>query len=129
MLTLQRQQPEISLSNFDEIIAHYDKLIRSMVRKAKTANLEDDDLYQEALCGVVKAINGWNADQYTMFPPFLKTCLQNHLGTYVRDYLPHFYRKDQEASEAQGKSIFIRESVYIDSLDERNERYTRDWDE
>lgn len=114
---------EISQANFNQIAKNYKPLIYTLVRQVFVAwgspTLVDyEDLHQEALIAIWDSIRLWDPHRGCYFGVYLKAAIYNRLRCYLRDTLPHFYRKDPDKTRLTGKPQFKRIAVSVGSLPE-----------
>ena len=118
---MSKVQPEESYE-FEDIVNKYKPLIRNLVtitlkKNYSHTSIEWDDLYQEALLGVYKALESYDIEKGVYFSHYLGHVIKNRLSMYVRDFLPHHFKKNKSASFDRGKPVYDRIAINVGSLE------------
>ena len=66
------------------LITRYHRLVRSCARPYFLAGGDSEDLLQEGMVGLLKAVREFNADRETSFHTFAETCIRRRLYTVLR---------------------------------------------
>lgn len=69
---------------FAQIVRRMEPLILSQVRQFRTAGIEEDDLAQEALLGLLAAVRGYQPDKGAAFTTYATTCIRHRLISVAR---------------------------------------------
>jgi len=68
----------------DYLICKYKNLVNLKVSKYFIIGAEKDDIIQEGLIGLYKAIQDYNADKQSSFKSFANLCIDRHLITVIK---------------------------------------------
>lgn len=68
----------------EEIFARYRKFIYAKVKTYFLAGAERDDIIQEGMIGLYKAVCGFNPEKYTSFMTFAGICISRRIITAVK---------------------------------------------
>ena len=69
---------------FDYLIARYKELVNMKVSKYFIVGAEKDDIIQEGLIGLFKAIKSYKADMQNSFKSFANMCIERQLITAIK---------------------------------------------
>lgn len=73
----------------DELIKHYTPLVESIASKYNTSPLEQEDLVQEGMIGLLAAIKSYDRSRGAGFRTYASVCIDNSIQTSLRK----FYRQ------------------------------------
>lgn len=68
----------------EEAVAQYARLVRSIIRPYFLQGGDVDDLYQEGMIGLLKAIRTYDAQRSPHFEPYAAACIRNQILDAVR---------------------------------------------
>lgn len=71
---------------FAQIVRRMEPLILSQVRQFRTAGIEEDDLAQEALLGLLAAVRGYQPEKGAAFTTYATACIRHRLISVARRY-------------------------------------------
>lgn len=89
---------------FDELYARYGKLVKFYSRNLFLLGAENEDLLQEGMFGLIKAVNGYREDSGVKFITYAQACIKSSLINAVKKY-------------SSGKSSPLNNSVSPEILD------------
>lgn len=69
---------------FDHLLELYAPIIRYKSKKYYAPGLQCDDLWQEGCIGLFEAVNRYKKDGGSLFRPFAKTHIQNHIINAIK---------------------------------------------
>lgn len=69
----------------DELVRRYSRLVRAIARPYFLAGADGEDLLQEGLLGLVKAVREYDENKRTAFLPYAETCIKNHIYSAIRN--------------------------------------------
>ena len=102
-----RENDEIA---YDLLIKKYSNLIRifakKFLRKYKYLGLEYDDLYQEGMMGIIKALNNYNTDD-TLFYTYASLCAKREMDRLIK-------------TQTRKKRMLLNESISINGYVDDN---------
>ena len=81
---------EVKLNNFDfsvsilKIVEEYTPLVRSRVALFLKSGIEYDDLMQEGMIGLFKAIKGYDYEKDVSFKSFADLCIRRQIITAIK---------------------------------------------
>ena len=122
-LRLIKSDVAITLDNFELLALKYKPVILSNIRNIHKMymnypQVEFDDLYQEGLIALYQAIENFDNTRGIFFGVYLKVAIANKLKCFCRNYLPHFYQRDDEKTLKSGKPEFRRILINVGTLDD-----------
>ena len=120
---LDTQDIPITLENYEALAKKYRPVILSNIKRIHKMHfnqpqVEYEDLYQEGLIALYKAIKEFNPEKGVYFGVYLKVAIANSLKCFCRNFLPHRYMKDKEETEKKGKPTFKRIAIHVGTLDD-----------
>lgn len=68
----------------EELLSKYKKLVKSVARQYYIVGAEDDDLIQEGMIALFRAITAYNADTNVAFSSFAYSCIKNRILDKVK---------------------------------------------
>ncbi|NLB80926.1 MAG: RNA polymerase sporulation sigma factor SigH [Clostridiaceae bacterium] len=68
----------------DELISRYKNLVRAKARKYYLAGADNDDVIQEGMIGLFKAIKDFNKSQQSVFSSFASLCITRQILTAIK---------------------------------------------
>ncbi|MCK9479034.1 MAG: RNA polymerase sporulation sigma factor SigH [Firmicutes bacterium] len=68
----------------DEIISRYKNLVRAMARKYFLAGADNDDIIQEGMIGLFKAIRDFKGSHQSSFSSFASLCITRQVMTAIK---------------------------------------------
>ena len=71
---------------FAAIVARMTPLIHAQVRSYRCTGIEDEDLAQEALLGLLAAVRSYCADRGASFTTYATACIRHRLISVIRRY-------------------------------------------
>lgn len=71
---------------FAQIVRRMEPLILSQVRQFRTAGIEEDDLAQEALLGLLAAVRRYQPEKGAAFTTYATACIRHRLISVARRY-------------------------------------------
>ena len=98
------------------LIDKYDSIINKIVKKYYNRNvnlgIDEKDLYQEGLLGLLEAINRYDKNKEVLFKTYASKCIETNIITFIRKC-------------ARKKHSVLNDSVSLDKeIDEDNDVYT-----
>lgn len=69
----------------DVILERYKGLVRSEARKMIILGSDYDDLIQEGMIGLIKAVRSFNVDKFSFFSAYAQLCVRRQLYSVVRN--------------------------------------------
>lgn len=90
------------------------KLARKLYPYVKSAGLEQNDLIQEGMLGLMNAVDHFQDQKDTTFYTFATTCIKRKMMSIV-------------VSTKRLKNKFLNESIPIDIVDEQGDAYSLDY--
>jgi len=67
------------------LVARYNRLVRSCARPYFLAGGDSEDLTQEGMVGLIKAVREYDSAREAAFRTFAETCIRNRLYSVLRD--------------------------------------------
>ena len=71
---------------------------------------DKEDLLQEARIGLHKAIQGFDAEQYTDFLPYAKTCIHNHIISAINEAQAQKHAVLNKSVDLESATLFSYDS-------------------
>ena len=84
----------------DHVFRAFMPLISHTIRKYFPEYVYDDDVFQEASIGLLRAIRNYDESRKIMFSTFAVACIRNGIKTYLRD---------KRVKEHPGETVFIED--------------------
>lgn len=69
----------------EALVSRYTKYVRSLARPYFLAGGDSEDLIQEGMIGVIKAISGFDPRRHAAFKTFAFTCIKNRLYSAIKN--------------------------------------------
>ena len=97
-------------------------LIHAQVRQFRCAGIEDEDLAQEALMGLLAAVRTYREDKGASFTTYATACIRHRLLSVVRRYGPLAEREvpmeesPELTDDAADPALHLQEQEELDSL-------------
>ena len=95
----------------DILVSRYHRVVRTCARPFFLVGGDSEDLIQEGMVGLIKAVREYDSDKDASFRTFAETCIRNRLMTLLRD-------------EARDKRKTLSQSVSLDTPDFDSNSYT-----
>ena len=102
----------------DFLVYKYKNLVRMCVRPYFLVGADTDDLIQEGMIGIYKAIRSYNVEKNVTFMSFASLCISRHILTAVATYnsnknspLNSSLSLDAPMVDENGKNTFISETI------------------
>ncbi len=86
------------VSAFEEIARRYEKAIYAIASTFSVPNAERDDLYQEGLIALYRAVCKYD-ESVAKFSTFANICIKRAMLTWVRDHVSHIGADGKEITE------------------------------
>ena len=104
----------------DHVFRAFMPLISHTIRKYFPEYVYDDDVFQEASIGLLRAIRNYDENRRIMFSSFAVTCIKNSIHVYLRNkrvqekpgrtvFLEDFFRPDNRADVSANVDAFHNE--------------------
>ena len=68
----------------DQVVAKYARLVRTVIRPYFLSGGDVDDLYQEGMIGLLKAIRAYDPQRSPCFEAYAATCIRNRIFDTLR---------------------------------------------
>ncbi|MCS7233281.1 MAG: sigma-70 family RNA polymerase sigma factor [Synergistetes bacterium] len=94
---------------WNEIVKMYMPLIRSIVQRYFVPNMDKEDLLQEGMFGLFKAVNSFDIHKNKDFDLFLEVCVERQLITALR-------RATRQKDIPSSHYVPLEENININSL-------------
>jgi len=113
----------VILENFEIFSIRFKPLIYKNIKRIwkihySNPQVEFDDLQQEGLIALYESIKNFKPEKGVYFGVYLKVAISNRLKCFIRNYTPHRYTKDHEATVLKGKPTFKRIPINVTSIDD-----------
>ncbi|MBR3381678.1 MAG: RNA polymerase sporulation sigma factor SigH [Clostridia bacterium] len=95
----------------DELYHRYKNIVRGKARPYFLVGADRDDLLQEGMIGLFKAIRDYNGDKNASFRPFAEICITRQILTAIK-----------QATRMKHRPLNMYESLYRTVYDEDSER-------
>lgn len=66
------------------LLQKYKELVKTKINKYYIVGAEKDDIFQEGMIGLYKAIKGFDGDKQSSFKTFANICVERHLITAIK---------------------------------------------
>ena len=93
------------------LVTRYNRLVRTCARPFFLAGGDSEDLTQEGMVGLIKAVREFDADKDASFRTFAEVCIRNRLYTVLR-------------ASSREKHQALNQSVSLDTPDFDSNSYT-----
>ena len=93
------------------LVTRYNQLVRTCARPFFLIGGDSEDLTQEGMVGLIKAVREYNADKAASFRTFAEVCIRNRLYTVLR-------------ASSREKHQALNQSVSLDTPDFDSNSYT-----
>jgi len=115
------------------LLKKYSRLVRKEIRFLFIVGADSDDLLQEGMIGLVKAIRGYEPEKYAVFSTFATICVRRQVRTAITSYnrkkhtplnsYVSFYSEDGsgEISDIAGDSDFDNPENIVLAEEKRDE--------
>ncbi|MDE6276428.1 MAG: sigma-70 family RNA polymerase sigma factor [Clostridia bacterium] len=84
-ILLIKQYREGNEKAMEELLEKYKRLVNSIARSFFLKGVDTDDIVQEGMIGLLKAINTFNLDGKVSFITYAHECIKNRLLDYIRN--------------------------------------------
>jgi len=104
---------EIKLGNKDAeeyLIRKYKKIVSDITRSYFAKGSDKDDLLQEGMIALYKAINDYSDDKNTLFKTYASVCIKNHIINVIRKSIAHKNEPLNEYLELDEVEMKIRDN-------------------
>ncbi|MBR5471294.1 MAG: sigma-70 family RNA polymerase sigma factor [Oscillibacter sp.] len=95
----------------EQIVSRYRRLVRTCARPYFLAGGDSEDLTQEGMVGLIKAVREYDAEKDASFRTFAEVCIRNRLYSVLR-------------AAARDKHKALNQSVSLDTPDFDSNSYT-----
>lgn len=93
----------------DHVFRAFMPLISHTIRKYFPEYVYDEDVFQEASLGLLRAIRNYDESRKIMFSTFAVTCIKNAI---------HVYLRDKRVKEKPGKTVFLEDFFHPNNRDD-----------
>lgn len=98
----------------EEIVERYKEVVRSKARPYNLLGADADDVIQEGMVGLFKAIKAYDLDSEVPFGAFALVCIKNQIESTVKSYnrikhqfLNDYISLDQSVSDEDGNEVAL----------------------
>ena len=95
----------------ETLVTRYNRLVRSCARPFFLAGGDSEDLTQEGMVGLIKAVREYDADKAATFRTYAEICIRNRLYSVLR-------------AAAREKHRVLNQSISLDTPDFDSNSYT-----
>lgn len=98
----------------ESLLTQYKGLVRNRVSSLFIQGADSDDILQEGMIGLYKAIHSFDPENGAAFATYASTCIRNHV-------------MDQAQKAARDKHRMLNESVSLSAIGDGETTVTGDW--
>lgn len=119
-LVLRYQGGDLKAADF--LVEKYKNLVRKNVRSYYLVGADNEDLIQEGMVGLFKAIRDYNPKRDTIFMTFASLCISRHIRSVVTSYnrkkngpLNTYVSFDEKINDDTDDSFTVKDTLYSET--------------
>lgn len=118
----------------EKIVSKYSRLVKSCVRKYSFSGLESDDLTQEGMLGLWKAVLSYDSTKSVPFEAFARVCIERKIFSAIRSAMAQKHEPlnnavllekplfESNTKSHADKSAFYDPEAFVIGMEEQKER-------
>ncbi len=98
----------------DQVVAKYARLVRTVIRPYFLSGGDVDDLYQEGMIGLLKAIRAYDPQRSPCFEAYAATCIRNRIFDTLRHQEREWERRLHRVDESSSLFDYSADDILSD---------------